>query len=294
MNTKNLFIAVLSGTIACLSMISCNNEVPNTSSLSDEASSRSLQTEEVQSVSFIYKGKTYESDYFMVNDSTIGYMNPEVEELAKSFEQNPELYVFLYPNGMSEYFNNSQDFQTDIKRVMQTVDSLCQIKNPQSRSHVDGGLPSGNQEIQASPVYPEYHNAELILYDDVAFLDRCEILPLEKPFLSVQFPHLKSQCNMNDKVSSMIAFSIGTDALFECFEDDHYKSHCMSFVVRNGERYEYSFTPGTGTVEVKQNGKNYGEAWFNDLHNCHVVGTKRSNWHDRITSVKITIQSFAY
>lgn len=273
-------------------MISCNNEVPNASSSLDEASSRTLQTSEVQSVSFIYQGKTYESDYFMINDSTISYINPEVEELAKSFEQNPELYVFLYPNGISEYFNNSQAFKTDMKRVMQTVDSLCQIKTPQSRSHSDTGLPSGNQEIQAGPVHPEYHNAELVLYDDVAFLDRCELLPLEKPFFSVQFPHLKSQCNMNDKVSSMIAFSIGTDALFECFEDDHYKSHCMSFMVRNGERYEYSFTPGTGTVEVKQNGYNYGEAWFMDLHDCHVVGTKRSSWNDRITSVRITANLF--
>lgn len=294
MNTKNLFIAVLSGTIACLSMISCNNEVPNTSSSSDEALSRSSQTEEVQSVSFIYKGKTYESDYFMVNDSTIGYMNPEVEELAESFEQNPNLYIFLYPNGMTEYFNDAQEFHKDIKRVMQTVDSLSQIKIPQSRSHSHSGLPSGNVMMQADPVYPDYHYAELVLYDDVAFLDRCELLAIEKPFSSVQIPHLKDACNMNDKVSSMIAYSIKCNALFECFEDDNYKSHCMSFVVRNGERYEYSFTPGTGTVEVKQNGKNYGEAWFNDLHNCHVVGTKRSNWHDRITSVKITIQSFAY
>lgn len=292
MKTKNLLIAALSGIVTSLSMISCNNEVPNTSSTSSDATSRGIQVSETQSVSFIYQGKTYESDYFMVNDSTVSYINPEIEELAKSFEQNPDLYVFFYPNGITEYFNNSQDFQTDMKRVMQTVDSLCQIKTPQSRSHSDSGLPSGNQEIQAGPVHPEYHNAELVLYDDVAYLDRCELLPLEKPFSSVQFPHLKSQCNMNDKVSSMIAFSIGTDALFECFEDDHYKSHCMSFMVRNGVRYDYSSTPGTGTVEEEPNGYNYGEAWFVDLHDCHVVGTKKSSWNDRITSVRITTSLF--
>lgn len=85
MKTKNLLIAALSSIITGFSMTSCNNEVPNTSNSLDEASSRTLQTSEVQSVSFIYQGKTYESDYFMVNDSTIGYMNPEVEELAESF-----------------------------------------------------------------------------------------------------------------------------------------------------------------------------------------------------------------
>lgn len=294
MKTKNLFIVALSCIVTGISMISCNNEAPNISNSSDEASSRNSQAEEIQSISFIYQGKTFESDYFMVNDSTIGYMNPEVEELAKNFEQNPNLYIFLYPNGMTEYFNDAQEFHKDIKRVMQAVDSLSQIKTPQSRTHSHGGLPSGNAMIQALPVYPEYHYAELVLYDDVSFLDRCELIAIEKPFSSVQIPHLKDECNMNDKVSSMIAYSIECNALFECFEDDNYKSHCMSFLVRNGERYEYSFTPGTGYIEVKQNGQNFGEAWFMDLHDCHVVGTKKSSWHDRITSVRITRQPLIY
>lgn len=62
MKKKNLFIVALSSIVTGLSMISCNNEVPNASSSLDEASSRTLQTSEVQSVSFIYQGKTYESD----------------------------------------------------------------------------------------------------------------------------------------------------------------------------------------------------------------------------------------
>lgn len=289
---KKLLITLTCGIIG-LNMISCNNEETlNYPNLSNNSASRTISTDDISKVSFIYNGKTYESNYFMENDSTISYMNPEVEELAKEFETMPDLYAFLYPNGIIEYFDNKTIFYTNIERIKQTIYNLPKENLLSRGDHIDGGLKPGL--ILGAPVSPDYHNAELVIYDDIYGLDRSEILPVEKPNLTLEIPHLKDKYNMNDKVSSMSAFSIANDALFECFEDDNYKSHCLSFFVRNGYFYNYTSTPGTGTTDMKYTGYSFGHAYFDDLHNCHVVGTKRSSWNDRITSVRISVMPPVY
>lgn len=164
---KNFLFTVLTCVIASFSMISCDNETNNLLSVNDNLKSKLPQLEDSQSIFFIYHGKIYESDYFITDDTLINYINPEVNELAAKFEQMPNLYIFCYPNGEKEYFNSRQEFTKQIKRVMQTVDNIYKTAAQSRSSHIDGGLPSG--VIQIAPVSPDYHRAELLLYDDTFF-----------------------------------------------------------------------------------------------------------------------------
>ncbi len=265
--------------IATFMFVSCSNDLSEVQTPSSEVNpSVDSRSEGDKSVRFIYHGKVYESNYVMLNDSVCLYQQPEVDELAQKFDQMQGLVSFCYPNKEIEYFDDEEDFQSEFTRIQDKVEYLAQNLK-------DSYYIIGHEALQVPVPYPvdlSNHDAELWLYDDVAYLDRREDLYLNHGEHIFEWAHLKDTYGMNDKTSSFIAFSIGGTTLFELYEDDHYKSHCMKFLLpRTGE------ISITGAYSILPN-RTFGVAWAVDLRDCAVVGTKRSSWNDRITSVRLT------
>ena len=71
--------------------------------------------------------------------------------------------------------------------------------------------------------------------------------------------------------------------ILELYEDDHLKSHCLSFTC-----YSKDAQVMNGPYSTSFQWLPYGAVIAPNLKNIQVEGTKRSTWNDRITSVKIT------
>ena len=132
------------------------------------------------------------------------------------------------------------------------------------------------------------------------FEDTRGIIVLKRGEKKEEIGHLKKDFspNMNDKASSLAAFSVDGKTLFELFEDDSYRSHSMNFIVHRGsgtlDGQEFSLQsdfPTGPDHPIPDNPRNRVAkiAIFN-LKSNHVVGTTNSTWNDRITSVRITRQ----
>lgn len=273
-----VFIFTMLATVG-LVFTSCENnlnevQVPE-NNFKDPINSRSG---DIESIKFIYHGKTYESTYTMTEDSVCLYHNSEVNKLAQQFDHTPGLVSFYYPNKDLEYFDNDGEFQTAFARIRNKVDSIYQTQNI-----ANYGIRSNDIPILDQPVDALNHDAELWLYDDIGLLDRREDLYLNRGELVFEWPHLKRTYGMNDKTSSFVALSIGGWTIFELYEDDHYKSHCMKFMLTSTQDLTI-----TGPYSDIHSGRTVASALAIDLHECDVVGTKRSTWNDRITSVRIT------
>ena len=275
---KVLSLSILSTLLFCC--FSCNNNefdgVKNEfSELNETRSNNELTTK------FIYHGKTYESSYEIINDSLKRYNNPDVEMLAQKFDASPTLTSFYYPNHEIEYFDSEEELDASFDRIKEKVEN---IYNQQKLSYF---VMAANSRViiddPSNPVDIMNHDAELWLYDDVAYLDRREDLYLQAGEKIFEWPHLKDKYNMNDKTSSFCAISIGGFTRFNLYEDDNYRSHCMSIIVGNqGDPIDVSKTPySLSSLRLT----NY--AYAIDLKECEVLGTKRSSWNDRITSVRI-------
>lgn len=267
-----VFLIVL---VSVISLISCSND-PLESLTSNEGNSLALTRSNnvvEESVAFIYHGKSYESIYVTLGDSMC-YSNPEVSVLAQRFDQMPAMVSFCYPNNMVEYFDDEDDFQSQFDRVIGMADSIS------TNIHVD----IHDVMLRSQPKI-DFDNirAAIILYDDWGLMDsnnKLFTMPLND-ITPIECSHLKA-FGMNDKTSSFIAYSVGGVTLFELFEDDSYRNHCLKFAVFENTNSQMDNT----TFSTKSRPR--GQSFVSDLKSCHVAGTKRSSWNDRITSVRIT------
>lgn len=256
-----------------IGLVSCSSDPLENLSLSEGRSIALTRSDNVEeSVTFIYHGKCYESTYTVLGD-LICYSNSEVNELAQQFDQKTELVSFYYPNNIVEYFDNEEDFQSHFDRVIGMADSIT------SNMHVDV-----NDVMLRSQPTIDFDNvkAAIILYDDWGLMGgNYKYFTMSLNGTPVECPHLKAY-GMNDKTSSFIAYSVGGVTLFELFEDDSYRNHCLKFAVFENTNSQMDNT----TFSTKSRPR--GQAFVSDLKSCHVSGTKRSTWNDRITSIRIT------
>ncbi len=281
---------------ALLALVSCSEENvidENQDRNNTFSTSRTSLANEENVVNFLYKGREYNSSFSIVNDSLIEYDNPEVQKLEESFDLKPNLVTFIYPNGKIEYFDSYEEYQSSMEQIKRSINTFCNElgNNVNSREELPG-LPNPDDMYN--------HDAELKLFDDDWFSDTEGKIYVEKGQTQVGVTHLKKHFspNMNDKTTSYQAFSMVGDFLFELFEDDNYKSHCMAFVVKHGIRThftneEFSINyadPLNDTPVLPDERVNWGCTVDENLKDNHVVGTHNSSWNDRITSVRITKQ----
>lgn len=238
------------------------------------------RSDNMEFIKFTYHGKTYESTYTVTEDSICLYQNPEVNKLAQQFDHTPGLISFYYPNMEVEYFDNDAEFQTALGKIKEKVGKICRNHKSNNFNLMlnDPDIPDFDE-----PVDVINHNAELWLYDDIALMDRREDLYLNRNVQQFEWAHLKNKYGMNDKTSSFVALSIGGWTMFELYEDDNYKSHCMKFMLTSVTDLNIS-----ELFSATHSGRTVAHALAVDLHDCKVVGTKRSTWNDRITSVRIS------
>lgn len=259
-----------------IGFISCdNNEIVSTSENANNSDvlsltrasqnlSSNLMTEDLN---FLYKGVRYHATCVVEDDSIISIDNKDVDQLFAKFDSMPELGTVLYPDGSYEYFDNQEDFNLNLKRVIAINESMSFKSFISSR----GELPLANKD----------YDANLFLFDDRNYSDSEAKIYLDKGKQGREIEHLKPEFGMNDKTSSFVAYSnIDGNMLFELYEDDNYRNHCFRFIISNG------------TNEVINSGERFkvigGKVAAPNLKNVHVRTTKRSSWNDRITSVRIT------
>lgn len=285
MEFKKSMFAIAVG--VCL--FSCSNEDGlDRQIVEDERVSSFSRNSEALFTTFVYHGKTYESCYQVDNDSSVVYKNPEVQALAEYFDTTPELVTFIYPNGMMEYFDTHDEFMKSLERVKEEVNVISGQANA-----VDSHFYAFPSKGPADNVN---NDAELYLYDDTGFSSRRGDIILKKGAKKVEIPHLKKNFspNMNDKTSSLEAYSIAGTTLFELFEDNNYRSHCMSFILNNSIRWDFVDKPFSlpfnDTPKPDNPRSHWGKGFDANLKDNYVVGTHNSSWNDRITSVRITRQ----
>lgn len=271
---KKIFTVISLLVCANLGFISCTNELNEPE---NEAPTRSANNETALSdtitepIKFLYKGITYEATSTVVNDSVISIDNMIVKDLLLGLDKLPNLVTFSYPDGSYEYFDNQEDFNANKPRAFKLSEEIEKTlpRVPQTRGRID------------SPNYN--YAANLFLHDDRNYEDTmCELnLPIGQAMLAID--HLKPTYGMNDKTSSFVAISINGSTLFELFEDDNYRNHCFSLLVTKTTNIGIN----SGERSIPQQ---HGLAAAPNLKNVHVVGTKRSSWNDRITSIRMTRQ----
>lgn len=289
MKTKILKLMVMA-TVSVVCLQSCSKDglfEEQGMMNSEETALQTRSGEEDMFTKFIYHGKEYESYYTIEHDSVMVYQNPEVQALAEIFDKKTDLSTFVYPDGTVEYFDTHDEFLAALDRVDKKAYEI-HCSTPQISFY--GSI----------PLVPEdkvNNCAELWLYDDTNFEDTRGLIVLKNGEKKKEIGHLKKNFspNMNDKTSSLAAFSIGGKTLFELFEDDNYRSNSMNFLVYRGSEIldgeEFSIQPNFPESPEQPVIPVYiGRIAIFNLKSNHVVGTKNSTWNDRITSVRITRQ----
>ncbi len=288
---KKLELMIMAAiSVVCLQSCSKDGLFEEQGMMNSEETALQTRSGEDMFTKFIYHGKEYESYYTIEHDSVMVYQNPEVQALAEIFDKKTDLSTFVYPDGTVEYFDTHDEFLAALDRVdKKSYEIYC--TTPQISYYA------------FPPIDPQdkvNNDAELWLYDDTNFEDTRGIIVLKRGEKKEEIGHLKKDFspNMNDKASSLAAFSVDGKTLFELFEDDSYRSHSMNFIVHRGsgtlDGQEFSLQsdfPTGPDHPIPDNPRNRVAkiAIFN-LKSNHVVGTTNSTWNDRITSVRITRQ----
>ena len=97
---KRLLPYLLFLSICGLCFISCQNDEIN-----------ELGREKFdQSMTFMYMGNTYVSEYYQ-KDGSYFFSNPEVQEVYNHIKQLPELCTYVNEKGISEYYDNYKEYE---------------------------------------------------------------------------------------------------------------------------------------------------------------------------------------
>jgi len=256
-----------------VNITACNNNEMFTSEDSINTKniySRALDAyENTYTMKFMYKGKTYNTEYTLIDDSIVSVKDSSIDSLLTAIESLPNLFTFLYSDGYIEYFDSKAAFHNELDRVIE-----YNIENAPKISNMI--IPRSMHEPNTD------YAANLYLWDDDNYSGKLREIHLGYDQSESVCSHLK-QMSMNDKTTAFVAYANGRNVLFELYEDDNYKSHCFSFI------------PVLGNLEIINNEERnitpkilIGKVFAPDLKNVHVKGTNRSSWNDRITSVRIS------
>ena len=157
------------------------------------------------------------------------------------------------------------------------------VKNEENDVKLSKVISNGIVDNPAcDPIMNGYY-ANLFLCDDHNYGGKVRHVLLSTANRDTVVNHLKPGYDMNDKTTAFCAYSFGGNTLFELYEDDHLKSHCLSFTC-----YSKDAQVMNGPYSTSFQWLPYGAVIAPNLKNIQVEGTKRSTWNDRITSVKIT------
>lgn len=100
----------LSFSFLLLLIVSCQNSIDE-SDLNGE-----VTIEEDCSYSFIYKGVEYSSEYYYAEDSSIVYLDAEVNRISDILAQNKNLITYVNSDGSIEYFDKIEDLPFSLER----------------------------------------------------------------------------------------------------------------------------------------------------------------------------------
>lgn len=239
----------------------------------------------METCKFLYKGINYETKILVVNDSIVLYDDQAIEKLLADLDALPNLVTYQHRNGLIEYFDNRESLMSVLPDIVAREEKELEIETP---LHMD------SRKVANPACDPNFDGnwANLFLCDDDNYGGKVRHIYLPTNENEVVVDHLKPNLDMNDKTTAFCAYSINGSTFFELFENDHLKSHCLSFTC---------YKSGTQVINIwnYQDPKSfatsrdfefqiYGEVLAPDLKNVHVAGTKKSSWNDRITSVRIT------
>ena len=228
----------------------------------------------VQNYEFLYKGKAYETSLLVVDDSIVSVENKEVEDLFLSLNALPDLVTYVHRNGEIEYFDDREELLLVLPSIVKNEENDVKLSKVISNGIVDNPA--------CDPIMNGYY-ANLFLCDDHNYGGKVRHVLLSTANRDTVVTHLKPGYDMNDKTTAFCAYSFGGNTLFELYEDDHLKSHCLSFTC-----YSKDAQVMNGPYSTSFQWLPYGAVIAPNLKNIQVEGTKRSTWNDRITSVKIT------
>lgn len=105
----SLFVTLLTGLFSC-------QQVEDISFLSSEKEELSVEENVVienDMFRFIYKGKTYVSEFQIVGENVI-FLDEAVANLAEKFSQNEKLAIYIHSDGTPEYFDSSKDLEASL------------------------------------------------------------------------------------------------------------------------------------------------------------------------------------
>lgn len=251
--------------LIALGLISCDNDLVDLSQgqkdLNHQVETKALESEsEVGDINFLYKGKKYETTYFSIGDSIISYEDETVGELIVRLQSLPSLVTFIFPDNSIEYFEDQNDLDNNLQRVVELSKTLKVFEYGISL-YANNAYPTRNRD----------YIANMHLYDDVGFYDTHREFNIKVGGV-VEVSHLK-EFDMNDKTSSMILYAnTPREILFQFWENDSFKSHSWAISIN---AYVWGPTGIQGCYAC------------DNLKIVPVEGTKRSSWNDRITSLRM-------
>ncbi|WP_455629875.1 hypothetical protein [Parabacteroides sp.] len=235
---------------------------------------------------FFYEGNTYEYTETLVSDSVIHINNMEVEELLIKFEANPCLVTYMHYDGTFEYFDNQELFNSQVHGIVVRDSMLIQQRRnlgiePYYTGHDWETLlpPQENKDGQI---------ANLWLFDDHNYDDTYKRIDLINGGDNPKEVNKLKDLDLNDKVTSFVAYVFGRAVLFEMFEDSDFKDHSFSFTVYPGATTKIE---GDFSFRLDQSDK-YGKFAIPNLKECMVgnEGKLKDSWNDRISSVRLTLK----
>ena len=171
---------------------------------------------------FFYHGKSYSSEYVVLQDSSCLFKNKEVANLMEYYKSAPEVAVLVLNNGGYEYFDSEKELN----------DSLS------VRTKLEGALSRSSVNF--------LKDASVTIYEDTGFKGRnytysstAENLPFEKSSLW--------DINMNDKISafkftsSYKSGSIWDKGTPSCrltfYSDTDFQQFSLTYVVNSDHPY---------------------------------------------------------
>lgn len=232
----------------------------------------------VEYQSFIYSGAEYEAQYYLVSDSVVDIKDDDVKQLLDDLYSLPNLVTYFHRNGIIEYFDNDSLFKAALPGIIEEESNMV----PPVSFEFDVPDDAGNIPL------PEVTDncANLFIYDNDNYGGTMQPLHLSSNARERRIEHLKPIYGMNDKTTSIVAYSFGGTTQYQFYEDDTYRNHCLAFTTYANSREKIN-----GPLDshfINPSGFNYGMTFLPDLKNIHVIGTNSSSWNDRITSIIIT------
>lgn len=229
---------------------------------------------------FYYEGRTFNYISSFVGDSLVSIDNPEVVELFEFFSTQSSLVKYLHQDGIIEYFNDRETFLNQLSSIVESERIIAEQELAIEPYY------TGHPWTTPLPPMDQSDNkiANLWLFDDDNYDDSYTQLDLKLGENQSSISNLRT-VDLNDKVTSFVAYVFNHGVLFEMFEDADFQDSSFSFCVFPGNRTVFS---GDISFKFGDPSPQIGFCSIASLKNCNVIGNAYDSWNDRISSVRIT------